>query len=107
MEDTLDLVLLKPVTLGNSTTYDVLRLTEPTLGQLIESEKAGSVLEQMAALVALNAKVSTEVVRRLCQRDAQAAVDFFRRFERPTTPPLDTGSLVSAGSTAGPVQTPT
>ena len=104
MEDSILLQLRKPVTLG-SMTWTELALTEPTLGQLVDSNAAGTPMQQMAALIAVNAKVSPAVVRALCQRDAQDAIDFFARFERPTAPTLGTGQPASAASTPGPLGT--
>lgn len=101
MEDSILLQLRKPVTLG-SMTYTELSLSEPTLGQLVDSNAAGTPMQQMAALIAVNAKVSPAVVRALCQRDAQDAIDFFGRFERPTAPTFDTAPQDSAASTPGP-----
>lgn len=82
MDEELLLTLRKPVTLGTET-WAELRLTEPTAGQLIRAGKAASPIEQVAALLHLNAAVPMAVVDRLAQRDFMAAADFFGRFSDP------------------------
>jgi hypothetical protein len=86
--DTLDLELIKPVTVGKET-YRTLHLVEPTMAQLRAAVKAGTTnLDQLAHLIAAVANVLPAVVDKLCKRDIDRAGAFFDRFERkpPTTP---------------------
>lgn len=77
--DELVLELRRPVTFAG-VQYDTLRLLEPTAGQLIEAEKGGSPLEQLARLVHLVAAVPRKAVDQMGQRDFQRAADFFALF---------------------------
>ena len=77
--DELVLELSKPISIGEQT-YESITLTEPTAGQLIESGKAGTPMEQIAKLINLNGKVPASVVNRMLQRDFDKASDFFGHF---------------------------
>ena len=85
-EDTLTLVLREPIALGTAE-YAQLELTEPNVEQLTASSKAGNAIEQLSALIQLNAKVPKAVVSKMLQRDLDRAGDFFAHFSAasPTT----------------------
>lgn len=86
MDDELILLLRVPVTVAGETITE-LRLTEPTYDQLVKSAKAGATpLEQVGALINLNAKVPQAVVSQLRQRDLTEAADFFGRFSDLSKP---------------------
>lgn len=93
MNDELILALRKPVTVG-AVTYSELHLTEPTVGQLIESQAEVLPIKQNAALLRLNAKVPQAAINQLSQRDFSDAIDFFRRFS--DSPPAPTAQNDSA-----------
>ena len=71
--------LLKPVQLG-AVVFEELTLSEPTVGELRKSSKAGDSLDQLATLININAKVPMAAVDMLCQRDMSACANFFSRF---------------------------
>lgn len=77
--DTLVLDLRQPIKVGE-VTYTELHLSEPTVKQLREAEKAGSPIDQLATLVRLNAAVPAGVVDQIRQRDLGVAGAFFGHF---------------------------
>lgn len=78
-EDEMALLLRAPIKLGEIE-YSELQLSEPTCDQLIKAGKAGTPMEQLAALINLNAKVPMPVVSQMKQRDLDRAGDFFAHF---------------------------
>ena len=84
IEDRLVLPLREPIDLGGDVTTELV-LTEPTGEQLVASYKHPLPIESLMALIAMNAKVSPAVVKRMRQRDLQRADDFFSAFGRPSS----------------------
>ena len=80
VHDTLTLRLRNPVKVGE-VEYAELKLTEPTVAQLIASSKAGTPIEQAVQLIRLNAALPMRAVEQLGQRDFEAAAAFFGRFQ--------------------------
>ena len=89
MEDSLDLPLRKPVSIGD-VTYSELKLSEPTVGELVASSKAGNAMEQAAMLIHLNSKLPKRAIDQLSQRDFQDAADFLAHFGDAS--PIATGT---------------
>jgi hypothetical protein len=83
VQDELVIRLIKPIMLADLE-FAELTLTEPTMGQLRQASKAGAPLDQLAWLIAQNAKVSPAVVDKMLKRDIEKAGDFFAQFESPT-----------------------
>lgn len=83
MADTIDtsmvLKLRKSISVGTQV-WEELKLSEPTVHQLVESSRASTGLESMAMLLQMNAGIPAAAARQICQRDFQEAVDFFGRF---------------------------
>lgn len=90
MDDTLTLVLSKPIMLGELT-YTEIELTEPTVKQLRAAAKAGGGLEWGAALISQNVPLPMAVVDKMMQRDFSRAADFFARFDTPLVTPTPSG----------------
>ena len=84
VEDTLVLDLREPIHLGEIITTE-LTLTEPTGEQLAASYKQALPIESLMTLIAMNAKVSPAIVKKMRQRDLQRADDFFSAFGRPAS----------------------
>lgn len=82
--DTLTLTLREPIQVGG-VEHAVLELSEPSMKQLREAEKAGTSLDQLAKLISLNARVPMAVVDAMKQRDLSRAGDFFAHFGDPST----------------------
>lgn len=86
MSDTFHLDLVKPVIIGEgdkAQSYDALDLCEPTGAQM---EKAANTTNPVTSNLILIAEVSSvplAVVRRMCQRDIEAATDFLKGFMAP------------------------
>ena len=84
--DSLVLELREPIALGDLVTTE-LNLTEPTGEQLAASYKQPVAIEALMTLIAMNAKVSPAIVKKMRQRDLQRADDFFSAFGRPASSP--------------------
>lgn len=91
MDDTLELQLREPIKIGD-VEFSTLSLSEPTGDQLVKSSKAGNPMEQLIALIQLNAKVPKTVVDRMKQRDLNKAADFFGHFGDETSTTSGTSS---------------
>lgn len=76
-----ELELLVPVELGKET-IRTLRLTEPTMRQLRESQRASSPLAGLSILIHLNTGLLPAVVDKIKQRDLNRIDDFFAQFSR-------------------------
>lgn len=77
----LDLQLVEPITVGKDTITH-LHLTEPTMKQLRESQRAAVPLGGMCVLLQLNTGLLPAVIDKLKQRDINAIDDFFAQFSR-------------------------
>ena len=84
MEDSLELQLRKPIE-WNDITYETLKLTEPTVGQLEKATNAKSEVGVGIDLIAAVAKVPRRVVEMMSQRDFQEAADFLSSFSSQKT----------------------
>lgn len=82
METEKTVELLKPVTFAGVETTEI-KLTEPTLGQMIKAAKSGSQMEQLAILIHLNAAIPRAIVDGMGTRDVDACADFFASFNPP------------------------
>ncbi len=83
IQDELVITFSTPIQLA-TLEYTEIKLTEPTMGQMRRASKAGTGLDQLALLIALNASVPPSMVDRMLQRDIEKAGDFFAQFESPT-----------------------
>ena len=90
MDDTLTLVLARPITLGELV-YTEIELSEPTVKQLRAAAKAGGGLEWGATLISQNVPLPMAVVDKMTQRDFTRAADFFGRFDTPPVAPTPSG----------------
>ena len=84
-EDTLTITLRRPVT-SNGIEYSELTLREPTLGNLIEAQKAKTDLEQTQRMISLSADLPMPAAAQLPFSVVTEASEFFARF-LPKSPP--------------------
>lgn len=82
--------LLKPVQHAGET-YEELTLTEPTAGQMIESEKAGAGLAALVKLISMVAAIPHGAALKIGRRDLWVCERFFGSFDQPP-PPVPTSS---------------
>ncbi|WP_175760554.1 phage tail assembly protein [Burkholderia anthina] len=111
MEDTKILRLRRPITLkGDTVTYDMLTLREPTVDELDRSANTeGSAYAVNAALIAMVAAVPLPIARMLPKTEYEEAVAFLSGFTwQPPQPGSTAGSdaQTSPGSGAGALGMP-
>ncbi|HDR9026955.1 TPA: phage tail assembly protein [Burkholderia vietnamiensis] len=111
MDDTKILRLRRPITLkGDTVTYDVLTLREPTVDELDRSANTeGSAYAVNAALIAMVAAVPLPVARLLPKTEYEEAVAFLSGFTwKPPQPGgvAENAGQTSPGSGAGVLGTP-
>ncbi|WP_419900689.1 phage tail assembly protein [Roseomonas sp. USHLN139] len=92
-EEVFDLVPAKalrltfPAVSFNDREYTDLRLTEPTVQQLLDASKVDGAIAQTLALIKLNSGVPLQVLHQLPQRALTRCGDYFAAFSPPSPAP--------------------